>query len=285
MPRRLHPERLSRVEFLVHSVVARCAPQSDSRARDLIRYGSYLAAWCDGEHMPLRGDVVFHPDTIERFVALLEVDGPSRSIATIASVLRSMAEPSAIPTVSPRHHRARTPKAPYDPGEVSWLFDLAARSRSHKRRHDLAALLILGLGAGATGQEAAWVRPRDVTGNGDMAQVILRRPRVDGSWRQRQVEVLPSYGWPLIRLAMSDNDFLLGGGAKRHSRVYDLCDHSRSGRWPIVLDASRLRLTFLVEIARQPHTVIELVERSGLKTLEVFDDLQPYLATAVASPG
>jgi hypothetical protein len=188
-------------------------------------------------------------------------------------------------TAKRRPHAAREPKLPYTEEEVEALFNVAEHSRSAKRRHDLCALMVLGLGAGATGQEAAHARPADVVGaDGDVA-VALRRLRRDGTWRERIATLLPDYRARLLDLVTSTGGaYLLGGGVSRHSRVYDLCDQSRAGRWPVLLDAGRLRATYLAKSATQPHPVLTLLELGGVSTLEVFDSLLPALRAREASP-
>ncbi len=285
IPELVSIERFGRVESLVRDAVARCAPDTPARARDLLRYATYLAGWCDSEYLPLRLDVLFHPKTIEEFVGQLDKVVPSRSAATVAATLRSMAKvvgPGG--TAERRPHPAREPKPPYPPNEVDELFDLAERSRSAKRRHDLAALLVLGLGAGASGQEAARAVPADVSERDNTISVVLRRLQTDGCWRERSVDVLPDYGARLLSLAGSADTYLLGGGQSRHSRVYDLCDHSRAGTWPVLLDAARLRATYLCTIALEPNTALDLLERAGVVSFEVFDDLRPYLRAGTGRP-
>lgn len=286
-PELVDAARFYRVEDLVRTAVAECRPESPARARDLVRYATYLATWCDSEYLPLRDDVVFHPDTVEQFISRLDAVIPHRSSATVASVLRAMVKvvgPEAV-AVKQRQHQARVPKAPYRPADVEVLFDLAARSRSAKRRHDLAALLVLCLGAGASGQEAAQVRPDDVVTGIEAVAVRLRRLGVDGCWRERQVTVLDPYAQMLSELAATSGRYLLGGSISRHSRVYDLSDQSRAGRWPVVLDAGRLRATYLCAIARQPHSALELLERAGVATFEVFGDLLVHLRAGDDLPG
>lgn len=285
IPELVSAERFGRVESLVREAVGRCAPDTAARARDLLRYATYPAGWCDSEYLPLRLDVLFHPKTIEEFVGRLDKAVPSRSAATVAATLRSMAAvvgPGG--TAERRSHPAREPKPPYSPDEVDELFDLAARSRSAKRRHDLATLLVLDLGAGASGQEAARARPDDVSQRGAEVTVMLRRLQTDGLWRERSVAVLSDYGARLLALAASADTYLLGGGQSRHSRVYDLRDHSRSGTWPVLLDAARLRATYLCTIASEPNTALGLLERAGVVSFEVFDDLRPYLRARAGRP-
>ena len=80
IPELVSIERFGRVESLVRDAVARCAPDTPARARDLLRYATYLAGWCDSEYLPLRLDVLFHPKTIEEFVGQLDKVVPSRAL-------------------------------------------------------------------------------------------------------------------------------------------------------------------------------------------------------------
>jgi hypothetical protein len=78
----------------------------------------------------------------------------------------------------------------------------------------LGTLMVLGLGAGATGQEAAHAKTSDVaTVDGEVA-VALRRLRRDGTWRERRAILLPDYRARLVELAAaSPGTYLLGGSA------------------------------------------------------------------------
>jgi hypothetical protein len=172
---RLSPDRFARVEAMVRAAAGTCRSTTAARARDMVRFGSYLACWCDTEYLPLRLDVVLHPDTVEEFVAVLDTAVPPRSVATVASVPRTMSA-CLLPGITRsgrRAHPARAAKAPYSDAELRELFSCLQRSRSKKRRHDLAALLALGLGTGASGQEAALVRPADVKARPDGFEVAF----------------------------------------------------------------------------------------------------------------
>lgn len=278
-PALLSADRFARVESLVRAATKTCVPTTSQRERDFVRYGAYLASWCDAEYLPLRLDVVFHPDTVERFVAVLGLSLPERSVATIASVLRTMSArllPSLAPT-SASHHAGRQPKPPYTAHEIDELFSLIERARSRKRRHDLSALLVLCLATGASGQEAALVSGRDLIATPSGITVSLRRRRESGGWRERKVSALAKWCDVLESLRVSPDDYMVGGGNTRHSRVYDLCLCTREGRWPVELDTGRARSTYLVEVARLSNTVPELLERGGVDTLEVYNALIGFI--------
>lgn len=166
---------------------------------------------------------------------------------------------------------------PYLPEQVAQLFTSIEKAHSRKRRHDLAALLVMCLATGASGQEAALVRGDDVHETGDGVVVTLRRRRDDGGTRERQVTVLESWQSRLLELRVPANEYLIGGGTTRHSRVYDLCLCSKDGNWPVELDPGRARSTYLVEVALSCNTVPALLERAGVITLEVYDDLLKYI--------
>lgn len=278
-PALVSPDRFARVENLVREATKACAPATSTRERDFTRYGAYLATWCDSEYLPLRVEVVFHPDTVERFVTVIELTLAPRSVATIASVLRTMSA-LLLPSLSPSslsHHPGRRPKTPYTAEEIDELFSLIERARSSKRRHDLAALLVLCLATGASGQEAALVGGRDLVATPTGITVILRRRREGGGWRVRQVSALARWCDTLQKLMVGTDDYMIGGGNTRHSRVYDLCLCTKDGRWPVELDPGRARSTYLIEVACMPNTVPELLERAGVNTLEVYNGLIGFM--------
>lgn len=280
-PTRLSPDRFARVEELVREATEACGPLSPERTRDFVRYGSYLASWCDAEYLPLRIDVVFNPDVVEEFIAVIEKSIHLRSVATIASVLRTMSG-TIFPSLfarAPRSQPRRYAKAPYETAEVEELFSSIDRARSAKRRHDLSALLVAILATGASGQETALLRGRDLDSSDGRLVVTLRRRRDDGGVRERRVTALPAWTERLVALSVADDEYLIGGGATRHSRTYDLCLCSREGRWPVELDCGRARSTYLLEVARSPNTVPELLNRAGVVTLEVYDELLSYLVS------
>jgi hypothetical protein len=142
----------------------------------------------------------------------------------------------------------------------------------------MAALLVLCLATGSTGQEAALVGGRDiVVGPGEL-RVTLRRQKNKGGWRERQVVALPRWTDKLAELMVGPEEYMIGGGHTRHSRVYDLCVDTRQGRWPVELEPVRARNAYLVEVARAPNTVPELLCRAGVTTLEVYNDLLRYIS-------
>ncbi|MHB1988277.1 MAG: hypothetical protein ACYCSF_09865 [Acidimicrobiales bacterium] len=278
-PTRLAPDRFARVEALVREASEACDPTTRQRARDFTRYGSYLASWCDSQYLPLRIEVVFSPDIVEEFISVFGGAVPPRSAATVASVLRAMSATLCPLSVagSPTRHPRRRAKAPYSSDDLGELFSLISRSRSRKRRHDMAALLVLCVATGATGQEAALVGGRDISARSTELIVTLRRRREKGGWREREVVALEGWRDRLEELVVGPDDYMIGGGRRRHSRVYDLCVCTREGRWPVELEPSRARNTYLVEVASAPNTVPELLSRGGVTTLEVYNDLLAYI--------
>ncbi len=124
VPKSIDPSRFERVAHLVRSAVKAWGPKTPTRAVNALGWCSYVAAWVDAQDRPLRIDVVFHPDTIEDYVAMrLAGDANAKSIATEASALRSISK-ALLPTLraSKRVQIARTmPDTPDSTDEINLL--------------------------------------------------------------------------------------------------------------------------------------------------------------------
>lgn len=281
VPTRVNPVRFARVSTVVRDVARRCEPATVARAQAFVRCGAYLAAWVDELGRPLRPDVVFHPDTVEDFVATLADMLPAGSAATVASVLRTMAS-AVLPKLAAggrtRIGRRTDLNPPYSATEQATLLDRAAKLPNRKRRRHVSALLVLGIGAGAFPGEAAGVRPADITPTEDGARVVLG----DGD-DTRVVTVPAPYGALLVQLAAeasgAGDTWLVGGGPSRRNRANYLYS-DLSAAWGIEVNSFRLRATFLLSLASRPHTLVELLDASGLKGLDAFEDLLPHLRAA-----
>ena len=228
---------------------------------------------------------------MEDFALELAETMPTGSAATVASCLRTMSRilmPEFSPGRQTVHGRAIRSTVPYSNTELSTLLAWAARPLSPGRRRSLTALVCLGLAVGPHRGEQNEVRPGDVVRTEDGTVVVtLRRTGGEGGSREpRTVTALEPYGeqlaWLATAAAKANDEWLLGGGANRRNRSSYLCTHTVN-RWPVALDVSRLRATYLVNLAARSLTVVELIEAAGA-SLSVFDALLPYLAAATGEP-
>jgi len=113
-----------------------CNPTTVARPSSWCATRLYLAAWVTRCGLPLRRDVVFHPDTVEEFAALLATALRRPRTGTIASSLRTMSRtlfpPLSAKVAHPVGPRRCGPIPPTGLAEVDSLFTFASRAFSAK---------------------------------------------------------------------------------------------------------------------------------------------------------
>ena len=67
-PKDVPPAIWNKIEPLVREAVAAASPRTVLRANDLLTVTAQLAVWADRVGQPLDPAVLFHPDTVDRFV-------------------------------------------------------------------------------------------------------------------------------------------------------------------------------------------------------------------------
>ena len=166
-----------------------------------------MAAWAEGEGLPLDPETVLDPDTVERFVEVGLSDDHSR--ATYRSVLRQIGRLLTVrapweprPASVARRQVAR----PYSPFEVEQLRIDAVKQPTESRQRAARAFLTLGLGAGLDGRWVTRVKGRDVSRRGDVVVVAVGEPSA------RTVPVLGMWEDEVLELpATAEDAFLVGG--------------------------------------------------------------------------
>src|SRR5579871_6983336 len=114
-----------------------------------------LSAWAVGEGLPLDAEVVFDPDTVERFIAVGIPEAPQRSRATYRAVLRRAGP--MLTKHAPWEAKAaavarRQVAVPYTADELAGLKADACTQPTPGRERAARALLALGAGAGLDGR-------------------------------------------------------------------------------------------------------------------------------------
>jgi len=256
-------------------VVAAAAPVCVMRARSLLWVCSRLAAWGATVGLEATPTVLLHHSVVERFVQVGlagRCDALRRTARTnlrfVAAGYGVAVEPRPVPL---RRTRA---KAPYSPGEVDAWFALAAAQPTVARRHRLAGLLCLGLGAGLEraelrGVTGGHVQPRS---GGVIVAVEGRRPRV--------VPVLACYHQPLLAAAAFAGDGFICGGTSptRKNVTSNLVDRLAGGTDLGRLDVGRLRATWLVEHLDRLG-LAALLTAAGITCSQRLGDLAAALPT------
>jgi hypothetical protein len=229
------------------AVVGQAAPAGRERAKNLLWAAGKLAGWAAGLGLDPVPEVLLHPSVIERFTAHAPgLTGVTRR--TLRTNLRFIARavvPQLLPADLPLpRERAR---APYTPAEIGGYLALADAQPAAARRMRAAGLVCLGAGAGLIRAGLRHVRGTDICCRSGGVIVEVRGKR------RRAVPVLARYHDILLASAEFAGDQLVTGGTDpgRHNVTTPLITALAGGTGLPRLDTSRLRATWLAEVARQ----------------------------------
>ncbi len=228
-----------------------------------------LSIWVVGQGMALDPELVFDPDTVERFVA--EGLSGDRSRATYRSVLRRIGpvltakapwEPR--PPVIARRQVAH----PYTDVELEVLAEDTRRQATPAKRRAARALLALGAGAGLDGRWVSRVTARDIVEDGAALLVRVGEPAA------RSVPVLTHWEDEVGELArIAGDEFLVGGHSTSRNRTSHLTAGLEVPPGHPRLSASRLRSTWLLWHLTSGTRLPELAAAAGLEGVTVLSDL------------
>ena len=227
-------------------VAAAAAPPTRARANALLWAAARLAAFAVPRGLEPVPEVLLHPSVIERFAAHAPgISGVARR--TLRSNLRFLAR-AVVPALAPADAplpRERA-KEPYSPAEIAGFLALAGAQPTLARRMRAAGLVCAGAGAGLTGADLRAVRGTDIAcrSGGVIIDVRGARPRA--------VPVLARSREPLLAVAAFAGGQLVTGGtsAVRKNITTPLTRSLAGGTGLPRLETSRLRMTWLAEVAR-----------------------------------
>jgi hypothetical protein len=239
---------------------------ADQRTR---RQVQRLVVWATSEGLPLDRELIFDPDTIERFVEVGLAEDRSR--ATYRAVLRRVGP--RLTRKAPWEPRSqaiprRSLVMPYTQAEIELLRDDAKEQPTANRRRAARAFLALGLGAGLDGRWASRVVSNDIRRQGSAVVVEVGEPV------PRTVVVRAEWEDEMLALAASAGDaFVVGGKSKSPNRTSHLTnalvvptDHPR-------LLPARLRSTWLLAHLVAGTRLPELCQAAGIKGPGALQDL------------
>jgi len=219
--------------------------------------------------MALDPELVFDPDTIERFVVEGLAKNSSRAtyradLRRVAPLLTTKAPWEPRSTLLPRRQVA----PPYTEAELEVLCSDGNRQRTPERRRAVRGLIALGAGAGLDGRWATQIRARDVFAVG--ARALLRVP----SPSARTVPVLAHWEHEVAELAATaGQEFLVGGYSVSRNRASALLSRLEVPQGHPRLSLSRLRSTWLCWHLSAGTRLPELVAAAGLQGTAMLSDL------------
>jgi len=223
--------------------------------------------------MALDAELVFDPDTIERFVVEGLAKNSSRAtyradLRRVAPLLTSKAPWEPRTTLLPRRQVA----PPYTRAELLLLCTDAIGQRTPARRRAARGLIALGAGAGLDGRWATQIRARDVVADGATTLLHIGPPSA------RTVPVLAHWEQVAAELAATaGQEFLVGGYSVSRNRASALLSRLEVPPGHPRLSLSRLRSTWLCWHLRAGTRLPELVAAAGLQGTAMLSDLLGFV--------
>lgn len=164
-PKDISEDVWDRIRPVVTAAVSGSSPMTPGLAKRHMTIATQLAVWADQIGVPLEHSVLFHPETIDRFI----LEGCAHlSIGTrmnYRSQLWKFGEAVIGPELFPPHPlplRRSPTNTPYSPAEVIELMAWSRGLTTPHMRRNAQALLAVGLGAGLSSQEVSGLVGTDV---------------------------------------------------------------------------------------------------------------------------
>jgi len=227
-----------------------------------------ITLWAMGEGIALDREVVFDPDTVERFVAASPDSDASR--ATYRAVLRRMGP--QLTRKAPWEPRKtavsrRQVAVPYTAAELALLSNDACQQPTEGQRRAAGALIALGAGAGLDGRWCTQVRAEDVL----VDAVVMTRV---GDPAARLVPVLARWEATVLELATTaGGEYLVGSSSTSRNRASALTASLVVPPGHPKLSCARLRSTWLLSHLVAGTRLPELASAAGLRGITVLSDL------------
>ncbi len=244
-PNQLDPRVWAEIEDLVRETVTATNPPTAQAATNLSTVVAQLAAWAYGVGLDVQPHVIFHPDTIDRWLAEGLAHKSSGTRTNYRTRVRKVGEavlgrqlypPTPLPV------RTSDPATPYSGGELSEIGSAIRGLRTPHQRAGAFALLTLCAGAGLTAAEVNEVSTDDVDTayGGLLIRVVGDRARCVPVWRHYETAVER-----LVRDAEGGRLFLPRQptlGVRRISRFQENLPPMDAPK----LSVQRLRVTWIV---------------------------------------
>jgi integrase len=249
-------------------VITAAGPQRQERAKNLLWAAGKLADYAIGLGLDPVPEVVLHPSVAERFTRCAPgLTGVARrTLRTNLRFIGRRVVPQLYPADLPLP-RERA-KAPYSPARIDGYLALADAQGTRERRMRAAGLVCLGAGAGLIRGDLREVRGTDVACRAGGVIVSVRGAR------PRAVPALARYHARLLAAARLAGTGLICGGADpgRRNLTNSLIRALDGGGGLPRLDTSRLRATWLAEVAELPG-LATFMAAAGISCSQRLGDL------------
>ncbi|GAB2456488.1 hypothetical protein HD599_003247 [Conyzicola lurida] len=258
------------VREFVNAAVADSSGRTAYKESVLNVAASRLVAWCwESAGLPLDRTVVFHRDTIARFIAVGCGGWKPAARGNLRSQLLRMSEALLGRTASLRRLGPLPPSDPSHPYSVDELVALrnwASAQSTPFRRTNAAVLLALGAGAGLSALEIGELRVEAIDVQPDGVTVAIEGDRrrslpVRRVWEQALVDRVRTS--PPGSYAFRENRT-----ANYPNLVSSFVVRSSSMR--VRPTSQRLRATWIVHHLAAGVPVVTLMRAAGVESLEAF---------------
>lgn len=258
------------------SAVSNSKPSSRVDAKHLLWGVTRLVQWHLVENSELEAEAVFHPATIERFVAVGFPDRTSDSKRTLRSLLKRVSKAN-VPHLyadfgAPEYPRS-APRAPYADSEVDGFLRAARNQVTPMRRDRMIAAVCLGVGVWLNDGELQLIRGEDVYDHEGLTVVHI------SGRRERVAPVREKYARPLNEVMdRYRGRYLFGDGNNPPSRNVVNWFFSNLDDDPGLpkLEPRRLRATWLAH-ALAGIGFDAVVAMTGLRDSHLFCDVLKFL--------
>ena len=283
---RWRPSSVSpRAAAFARDVITRAGPPDRERAKNLLWAAGKLADYALGLGLDLVPETVLHPSVAERFTRCAPgLPRPARrTLRTNLRFIGRRVVPHLYPADLPLP-RERS-KQPYRAAEIAGYLALADAQPTRGRRMRAAGLVCLGAGAGLIRGDLRDARSTDVARRSGGVVVAVRGARA------RTAPALDRCHARLLAAAAFAGTGLICGGADpgRRNITNPLIAALDGGTGLPRLDTSRLRATWLAEVAEQLG-LATFMHAAGISCSQRLGDLAAGLepageAEAVRLPG
>ncbi|MEW1637600.1 hypothetical protein AB0469_26460 [Streptomyces sp. NPDC093801] len=277
------PPAWERVADEVRNTIARAAPTTTYRARDLLTALTRIAVFADQQGHPVDARLWLDPAMVEHFTAIGCTDVGEASRANYRAALttiRTAVFGPDLPGGRPIPLSGSDPSQPYTPHQKADLWAWAGGQSTAELRRGLILLLALGLGCGLDTHEIIPLRGPDVRTLEDGATVVAVRGN-----RSRLVICSRPFERTLAEAAAHAGTSYLfrpASFARKSNTVTDLV--YRAAHDPRVprLVMGRCRATWLIERMDACIPLPVLLASAGLDSLHALSRLLPFLKSASA---
>jgi hypothetical protein len=241
-PKDIAPQVWAVVAPLARDAVAKANPADDRDATELMSRTAALLVWCNSQGLELRPEVVFHPDTLDRFIATAYGHLASGTGTNYRRILRRVGRATLGPPLYPPRPlslRKSDPNQPYSRDDERAVRGWVRGLSTSRLREGAISLVGMGLGAGLRSKEIEAADSSWIKEDGSGLVVI-----VPGS-RRRRVPVAARWEWELRRaVELSGGGLLFRPSPGRRKRV-SVFTESLPANHP-KLSVQRLRVTWIV---------------------------------------